>query len=245
MTNASRNASALRLERRRSSQPPIRMLHIITRMIRGGADENTLATVKGLDKRRYHVDLVVGEGSELDLLDGLENVTVHVMPQLVRDPNPIKDVKALFKLARLIRSDLTMNSDRVPYRAPVDTLLNEVRLALGADAQPETLQLCITVEHLPCACKFQGIGLACGQMKNRHFKFSRRIVGGRLQAASYQLRTILAITRASDIKIARLSCLLIFDRNDHKGLLIRRSLVRAQVEEPKVRHERSTQSVGL
>ncbi len=105
MSNASRNESALRLERRKNSQPPIRMLHIITRMIRGGADENTLATVKGLDKRRYHVDLVVGEGSELDLLDGLDNVTVHVMPQLVRDPNPIQDIKALFKLARLIRTN--------------------------------------------------------------------------------------------------------------------------------------------
>ena len=103
MTNASRTPHTLRLERRKGSQPPVRMLHIITRMIRGGADENTLATVKGLDKRRYHVDLVVGEGSELDLLDGLEGVSVHVMPALVRDPNPLKDLKALFQLARLIR----------------------------------------------------------------------------------------------------------------------------------------------
>ena len=103
MTNASRTPHTLRLERRKSSQPPVRMLHIITRMIRGGADENTLATVKGLDKRRYHVDLVVGEGSELDLLDGLEGVSVHVMPALVRDPDPLKDLKALFQLARLIR----------------------------------------------------------------------------------------------------------------------------------------------
>ena len=50
-------------ERRRAVQPPVRMLHIITRLIRGGADENTLYTVRGLDKRRYAVDLAVGAGS--------------------------------------------------------------------------------------------------------------------------------------------------------------------------------------
>jgi len=79
------------------------MLHVITRMIRGGADENTLATVAGLDKRRYTVDLVVGAGSELDLLDGVRDIGVYVMPELVRDPSPVKDLVALFKLARLIR----------------------------------------------------------------------------------------------------------------------------------------------
>ena len=38
------------------------MLHVITRLVPGGADENTLYTVKGLDPRRYRVDLAVGAG---------------------------------------------------------------------------------------------------------------------------------------------------------------------------------------
>lgn len=90
-------------ERRRGSQPPVRMLHVITRMIRGGADENTLYTVRGLDKTRYAVDLVVGEGSELDCFGPLGDVGVYVLPELVRDPNPWKDLVALVKLAHLIR----------------------------------------------------------------------------------------------------------------------------------------------
>jgi glycosyltransferase involved in cell wall biosynthesis len=90
-------------DRRRGSFPPIRMLHIITRLVRGGADENTLYTVRGLDKSRYVVDLAVGQGSELEQFGGFEDVGVHVVPELVRDPHPWKDVVALFKLALLIR----------------------------------------------------------------------------------------------------------------------------------------------
>jgi len=90
-------------ERRRGTYPPIRMLHVITRMIRGGADENTLYTVRGLDKTRYVVDLAVGSGSELDLVGPLDGVRVHVVPELKRDPDPWNDLMALFKLAALIR----------------------------------------------------------------------------------------------------------------------------------------------
>ncbi len=91
------------VERRRGSQPPVRMLHIITRLIRGGADENTLYTVRGLDRTRYLVDVAVGEGSELDAYGPLDDVGVAVVPELTRDPHPWKDVVALVKLARLIR----------------------------------------------------------------------------------------------------------------------------------------------
>lgn len=90
-------------ERRRGELPPVRMLHIITRMVRGGADENTLYTVRGLDPTRYHVDLVVGDGSEDEFLRGLDASHVIRVPELVRSPHPVKDVIALFKLARMIR----------------------------------------------------------------------------------------------------------------------------------------------
>jgi glycosyltransferase involved in cell wall biosynthesis len=90
-------------DRRRGLHPPVRMLHIITRLIRGGADENTLYTVKGLDRRRYQVDLVVGQGSDLELLRGLDGVRVHVLEDLTRDPHPVRDVVALIRLALIIR----------------------------------------------------------------------------------------------------------------------------------------------
>jgi len=83
--------------------PPIRMLHIITRLIQGGADENTLYTVQGLDKQRYDVDLAVGRGSELERIGHVQGVEVFMVPELVREPSPLKDLVALFKLATLIR----------------------------------------------------------------------------------------------------------------------------------------------
>ena len=96
-------AGAPAADRRRGSHPPVRMLHVITRLIRGGADENTLYTVRGLDKRRYHVDLAVGDGSELAAFGPLEGVGVHVIRELVRDPHPCKDLVALLRLAALMR----------------------------------------------------------------------------------------------------------------------------------------------
>jgi len=90
-------------ERRRDEQSPIRMLHVITRIVRGGADENTLYTVRGLDPRRYDVDLVVGADSEPEGLIGLDPARVLTMSELVRDPHPVKDVIALLKLAALMR----------------------------------------------------------------------------------------------------------------------------------------------
>lgn len=91
------------VERRNGAQPPARMLHVITRLIRGGADENTLYTVRGLDKTRYQVDIAVGDGSELSCFGTLGDVGVHVVPELVREPNPWKDLVALVKLARLMK----------------------------------------------------------------------------------------------------------------------------------------------
>lgn len=93
------------IDRRRSTLPPVRMLHVITRLIRGGADENTLYTVRGLDKTRYHVDIAVGAGSELGAFGPLDDVGVVVLPELVRDPDPWKDLLALIKLARLMRRE--------------------------------------------------------------------------------------------------------------------------------------------
>jgi glycosyltransferase involved in cell wall biosynthesis len=83
--------------------PPVRMLHVITRLIRGGADENTLYTVRGLDPTRYVVDLVVGRGSEMEHLDLPGHVRVLPVDELVRDPNPWLDTIALLRLAWIIR----------------------------------------------------------------------------------------------------------------------------------------------
>ena len=51
----------------------IRVAHIITRIITGGAEENTLYTVEGLDKGKYDVDIIVGEEFKKDILNKVKN----------------------------------------------------------------------------------------------------------------------------------------------------------------------------
>ena len=51
----------------------IKVAHIITRIITGGAEENTLYTIKGLDKKKYSIDLIVGEEFREDIYNNFEN----------------------------------------------------------------------------------------------------------------------------------------------------------------------------
>ncbi|HYC92943.1 MAG TPA: glycosyltransferase family 4 protein [Thermoanaerobaculia bacterium] len=86
---------------------PLRVLHIITRLIVGGAQENTILSVEGLDAMpEYEVTLVSGvdDGPEGDLLQRAGKTTNLV---LVREMgfsiNPFSDLIALWKLYRIIR----------------------------------------------------------------------------------------------------------------------------------------------
>ena len=90
-----------------SDTEPIRVLHIITRMIVGGAQENTLLSVEGLDcLPEYEVTLASGvdNGPEGDLLTRARRTTrLLIVPELGRSINPLSDLKAFWKLYRLIR----------------------------------------------------------------------------------------------------------------------------------------------
>jgi glycosyltransferase involved in cell wall biosynthesis len=81
--------------------------HVITRLIVGGAQENTVATVLGLrHKTGVEVDLVTGPtaGREGTLEHLLEvNVPLEVEPHLVRPVHPFHDVLAWQRLTRRFR----------------------------------------------------------------------------------------------------------------------------------------------
>jgi glycosyltransferase involved in cell wall biosynthesis len=81
------------------------VLHIITRLIRGGADENTVFTVQRMDPDKYDAELLVGRGSETSGFDPSVRERLRVLPDLVRDPHPIRDVVALVKMVRLMRRE--------------------------------------------------------------------------------------------------------------------------------------------
>lgn len=81
----------------------IRVLHVITRLIRGGADENTVFTVEGVNRDRYDSEILAGCRTEIDGFSPEIRRRTTVLPELVRDPHPIKDVVALVKMVRLLR----------------------------------------------------------------------------------------------------------------------------------------------
>lgn len=82
----------------------MRVTHVITRLIVGGAQENTLATVRGLRQiPGLKVDLISGPttGPEGSLESKAENLII--VPELVRPIHPFKDVRALKKLEAIFR----------------------------------------------------------------------------------------------------------------------------------------------
>ncbi|MCX6357791.1 MAG: glycosyltransferase family 4 protein [Candidatus Aureabacteria bacterium] len=85
----------------------VRVLHVITRLIVGGAQENTIDTCHRLDRSRYDVDLVAGPqlGSEGELVSTIDRSMVGftVLRSLGRELNPLKDLIALIALRRLMR----------------------------------------------------------------------------------------------------------------------------------------------
>jgi len=86
---------------------PLRILHIITRLERGGAPKVVLDTLARLDGRQYACSLATGLASspQTDMLPSARalGIPVFVVPQLVRDVRPCKDVGALLKLIGLIQ----------------------------------------------------------------------------------------------------------------------------------------------
>ncbi len=86
----------------------MRVTHIITRLIVGGAQENTVASVLGLrEKPGLEVDLISGPtaSGEGSLEGAFENApgTLRIAPHLVREVNPVKDLRALAELTQLLR----------------------------------------------------------------------------------------------------------------------------------------------
>ncbi|HEY3854218.1 MAG TPA: glycosyltransferase family 4 protein [Verrucomicrobiae bacterium] len=87
----------------------MRVTHVITRLIIGGAQENTAATVLGLRKRPgMEINLIAGPtvGSEGSLESTLQNDPglLTILKPLVRPVHPVNDLIALARLADIFRS---------------------------------------------------------------------------------------------------------------------------------------------
>jgi glycosyltransferase involved in cell wall biosynthesis len=89
---------------------PIRVAHVITRLILGGAQENTLYTVLGqLKDPRFEVTLVCGidEAGEGNMFTQASTggVKTVVLPSLLREIRPFTDIRAFLQLYRFFRKN--------------------------------------------------------------------------------------------------------------------------------------------
>ena len=100
----------------------MRVTHIITRLVVGGAQENTLATIRGL-RAKPDIELKLISGPAIGPEGSLENEALNIfslaplkrgegwgegldftiVPELVRPVHPLKDLIALHKLEKILR----------------------------------------------------------------------------------------------------------------------------------------------
>lgn len=96
----------------------MRILHISTRLILGGSQENTVLSCEGQSRLGHDVHLAFGPifGPEGSLFDRANNfrfadpasgkelrIGMHEVPSMVREINPIKDIRCYYDLRKLIR----------------------------------------------------------------------------------------------------------------------------------------------
>ncbi len=111
-----------------------KVLHLITRLDLGGAQQNTLYTVERLDPSRFERTLACGRGGLLDSeAQALRNSGVRVIPLrfLAREIHPIRDFLALAELCLLF---LKARPDVVHTHSSKAGILG--RLAAGITGAP-------------------------------------------------------------------------------------------------------------
>jgi glycosyltransferase involved in cell wall biosynthesis len=90
------------------------ILHISTRLILGGSQENTVLSCEGQSRLGHQVHLAFGPiyGPEGSLLARVQQfrtpdgrgITTHTVPDLIREVNPARDLRCLRQLGHLIES---------------------------------------------------------------------------------------------------------------------------------------------
>ena len=119
------------------SKNKIRVVHIITLLELGGAQQNTLYTVEALDRSRFDVVLVAGAGGYLDsAAKRIPETRVILLDGLVRPVHPVKDLCAYFRLKGLLKD---LKRDGLPllvhtHSSKAGVLGRSAARAAGAEA---------------------------------------------------------------------------------------------------------------
>lgn len=84
----------------------IKVLHLITELPIGGAQDNTLLSVKGLKQLGYQVDLAAAPGGELeDLARKYADNLYHINNFSTNSISPIQNIKAVLEVNKLLSSN--------------------------------------------------------------------------------------------------------------------------------------------
>ena len=84
----------------------IKILHIITHLPTGGAQDNTLFTIELLDRNKYEISLCCNlVGDLVDRAKRIEQVQIFNVKNLVREVNIFKDIKAFISIYKILRSE--------------------------------------------------------------------------------------------------------------------------------------------
>lgn len=96
---------------------PRKVVHIITRLDRGGSAQNTMLTVLGHDRAQFEPLVITGQARVEDAQGGLpatadnlrrlekEKIRYAVVPSLVRRVSALRDLIALWNVYRLLRQE--------------------------------------------------------------------------------------------------------------------------------------------
>ncbi|OUW79798.1 MAG: hypothetical protein CBD77_01850 [bacterium TMED217] len=84
----------------------IKIIHVITHLPIGGAQDNTLYTVELLDKEKYDISLCCNlDGELVERAENIRGIKIFDIPFLCREVNPYKDIKAFILLYKLFKKE--------------------------------------------------------------------------------------------------------------------------------------------
>ena len=106
----------IKVEKVTKSQQPdkvVKVVHIITKMELGGAQQNTLFTVRNLNRKKFKTFLVTGCGGGL-YDEAKEFNNTFIVKDLKREISPITDLKAIFQIINILGRIKKISPQKTP-----------------------------------------------------------------------------------------------------------------------------------
>ena len=113
----------------------IKILHVITHLPIGGAQDNTLYTIELLDKEKYDISLCCNlDGELVERAKKVEGIKLFNIPFLCREVSPYNDIRALILLNKLFKKEgytiIHTHSSKAGLLARLAAMLNKTPIVI-------------------------------------------------------------------------------------------------------------------